>query len=116
MAPCLCIISGTMRMRLWMVCMLHYNVYIIVFITNYFTGENKSYYVISPATVRHAGHYYCQVKDQYGVKDSATAMVTVSTSPKTNIPSGTPGFSYSQLPLKGLASQIQHSVSTNLES
>ena len=82
---------------------------------------NKSYYSIYPATVRHAGHYYCQVENQYGVEISATATVAVSTSQTTNIPSGTSAASsYS---LKGLTnifsnigSQIQDSILAYLAS
>ena len=90
---------------------------------NYSIGENKSYYSIYPATVRHAGHYYCQVKNYYGVENSTAAIVAVSSSPTANIPSSTAGFTYSQLPLKGLAntlsnngSQMQDSVSADLGS
>ena len=88
--------------------------HVTVFITNFFIGENQSHCSIYPATVRHAGHYYCEVKNQYSIENSATVIVTVSTSPTTNIPSSTSGFSYSQLPLKGLASQIQDYISMNL--
>lgn len=94
--------------------MSHHIVHMTVFITNFFIGENKSYCSIYPATVRCAGHYYCEVKNQYGVENSGTATVTISTSPTTNIPSGTSGFSNAQVPLKGLASQTQDYISPNL--
>ena len=115
MVPCLCIIRAwyyedEIIHGTYVVSIVH----MTVFITNFFIGENQSHCSIYPATVRHAGHYYCEVKNQYGVENSATAIVSVSTSPTTNIPSGTSGFSYAQLPLKGLASQTQDYISPNL--
>lgn len=46
-----------------------------------FTGENKSFYCIYPATMSNSGHYYCKVENQYGAKKSRSAIVTVITLP-----------------------------------
>ena len=53
---------------------------------NYFVGENKSFYSIYPVTIRNVGHYFCQVKNHYGVACSSIAMVVVESFP-TEIPS-----------------------------
>lgn len=75
--------------------------------------------------MRHAGCYYCQVENQYGVEFSVTATVIVSTLPTANVPSGTSGFTYSQLSLKGSANTFSNngsqmpgsrSISAELES
>jgi len=95
-------------------------------ITSCFTGENKSYHAIFPATIMNAGHYYCQIENQYGVVNSAIATVTV-TSQTAKHPSKNIGFTYSQLTMEksenlvsyeGLTmSQMQHSThSADLES
>ena len=45
-----------------------------------FTGADKSFYSIYPATKNKAGHYYCKVENQHGAVKSKSAMVTVTTS------------------------------------
>ena len=57
-------------------------------------GENKGFYCIAAATLRSAGHYYCQVKNQYGVTNSAVATVAVTVSPTTRSPSVDTSFTY----------------------
>ena len=44
-----------------------------------FTGQDKSYCEIFPATSRNTGCYYCQVKNQYGVVSSSTTTLIVTT-------------------------------------
>ena len=46
-----------------------------------FTGADKSFYSIYPATKSKAGHYFCKVENQHGAEKSRSAMVTVTTSP-----------------------------------
>ena len=54
-------------------------------ITNYYmytyVGENRSFYSIFPVTIRNAGCYYCQVKNQYGEVYSTTTTLTVTMTP-----------------------------------
>ena len=57
-------------------------------------GENKGFYCIAAATLRSAGRYYCQVKNQYGVANSAVATVTVTVSLTTRSPSVDTNFTY----------------------
>ena len=59
-----------------------------------FTGENKPYYSVFPATIRTAGCYYCQVKNQYGVVKSPIVTVIVTTSLTAGNSSVSSGFSY----------------------
>ena len=47
-------------------------------IINHFADGNKSFYSIDPVTVRDAGHYYCQVENQYGIANSRSTVVTVT--------------------------------------
>ena len=59
------------------------------------------------------------MKNQYGVENSATATVAVSTSPTPSFPSDTSGFSYFQLPLNQFAkngAQVQGTISASRES
>ena len=44
-----------------------------------FIGENNPSYTIHPVTVSNAGHYYCQIENQYGVVNSTVATVIVTT-------------------------------------
>ena len=58
--------------------MLNHSHYVNHIIACYFIGENESTYTISSATIRNAGHYYCQVQNQYGKVNSDPAKVTVN--------------------------------------
>ena len=42
--------------------------------TSCLIGENYSFYSIYPVTVRKAGHYYCQIINQFGIGNSNIAM------------------------------------------
>ena len=50
-------------------------------ITSCLIGENKSFYSIFPVTIMNAGHYYCQVKNQYGEVNSTITALTVTKTP-----------------------------------
>ena len=51
-------------------------------ITSCLIGENKSFYGIFPVTIRNTGHYYCQIKNQYGEVNSTIVTLTVTKMPR----------------------------------
>ena len=57
-------------------------------------GERKPYCCIFPATTRSAGHYFCQVKNVYGIVNSNIATVIVTTSSIAKKHSIVSGFCY----------------------
>ena len=59
-----------------------------------FIGEIKSYYCIHSVTTRNVGHYFCQVKNQYGVVNSDIATVIVTTLPTARNSSLDTRFTY----------------------
>ena len=92
-----------------------------------FVGENNSCYSIFPVTIRRAGCYCCEVKNQYGRVRSNTAAVVVSTLQPTNIPSvKNPGIALPGIALPEMQSgnflsnnkghQMQDPILTDLES
>ena len=102
-----------------MVCHILYT--LPVQVTSYFTGENKPFYSIYPVTIRNAGCYYCQVKNQHGKMNSTTATVFVLQTPKT--PSKALGFSYSlvekfpnMVSSEGLATSQRNFIPSDLKS
>ena len=62
-----------------------------------FTGENKPYYSVFPATRNTAGRYFCQVKNQYGIVKSPITRIIVTTSPTARNSSVSSGFSYAPM-------------------
>ena len=79
-------------------------------ITSCLIGENKSFYSIFPVTIRNAGCYYCQVKNQYGEVNSTIAILTVTMTPTIQHSSEDSRFTYipNVVSSKGLAvPQIQ---------
>lgn len=61
-----------------------------------FIGENKSFYSVFPVTIMSAGHYYCEVENEYGIVRSKIATVTVMISSISKHSSVGSVFTYSQ--------------------
>ena len=88
---------------MWFGCLCNVTLYI---------GENRSFFSVFPVTIRNAGRYYCQVKNQYGAVSSTIAMVVVTSSPTSQPPSNSSGFTYSPL----ITDVVCNKKSTDLES
>ena len=65
-------------------------------ITSCLIGENKSYYGIYPVTIRNAGRYYCQVKNQYGEENSTIVTLIVTKTPTAQHSSEHSKFTYTR--------------------
>ena len=65
-------------------------------ITSCLIGKNKSFCGIFPVTIKNAGRYYCQVKNQYGEENSTIVTLTVTKTPTAQHSSEYSRFTYTQ--------------------